>query len=164
LFCAQCGNALVTQTITPSFTPAEQNAGGAEQDLEGKTKAEPEVFGAEETEGHPIPGLRANQSVPAPDDSKPGVVSATNHYAPPAVTGGPRHGSSHDPRKPGQERRSAARVAMEARVKPGVDKLRRVSSVVLNEAAFDPGVRFILVVGVLFLLFLVLLLLSKWIG
>jgi hypothetical protein len=52
----------------------------------------------------------------------------------------------------------------EGRVKPQVDKLRRASSVVIDEASYDPGVRFILVVAVLFIIFLVLLFLSKWLG
>jgi hypothetical protein len=99
LFCAQCGNALATPTITPSATPIEQQAGDAE---------------------------RARMTSQRPPSAAPG--------------------------------------AMAGRMKPGVDKLRRVSSVVLDEAAYDPSVRFILVVGFLFLLFLVLLLLSKWIG
>lgn len=168
LFCAQCGNALAPQTITPSATPVEQNAGDAEHDLAAKTKAGQEMSGAEETVRLPTPGLQANQPVPEPDDSQPGAVTATNNPIASTVIGHPRpdssHDSSHDPRMKSQRHRSAALGAMEARMKPGVDKLRRVSSVVLDEAAYDPSIRFILVVGVLFVLFVVLLLLSKWIG
>jgi len=58
--------------------------------------------------------------------------------------------------------RTAARDAIDDKVKPRVDKIRKASSVVLDEAAY-PGVRFFLVVGVLFVVFLVLLFLSKWI-
>jgi len=42
-----------------------------------------------------------------------------------------------------------------------VDKIRQASSVVLEEANYDPSVRFILVAGALFVLFLILLILSK---
>jgi len=35
---------------------------------------------------------------------------------------------------------------------------------VMDEAAYDPSLRFVLVAIILFILFLVLLLLSKWIG
>jgi hypothetical protein len=45
-----------------------------------------------------------------------------------------------------------------------VDKLRRASSVVLDQAAYDPSLRFVLVAAGLFLLFLFLLLLSKVLG
>ncbi len=56
-------------------------------------------------------------------------------------------------------------VAPESRKRVGrrVNKVRRASNVVLDEAKLDPSLRFILVVGVLFLLFIILLLLSKWI-
>ena len=46
-------------------------------------------------------------------------------------------------------------------VRSRVEKLRKVSSVVIDQAAYDPSLRFLLVAAVLFLLFLVLLILSK---
>jgi len=49
-------------------------------------------------------------------------------------------------------------------VKARVEKLRHVSSVVLDQAAYDPSLRFLLVAAALFLLFLVLLIMSKVIG
>lgn len=63
-----------------------------------------------------------------------------------------------------QQARTAARDALEDKVRPRIDKIRKASSVVLDEAAYDPGIRFLLIVGVLFVLFLVLLFLSKWLG
>ena len=45
-----------------------------------------------------------------------------------------------------------------------VEKFRKVSSVVIDQAAYDPSLRFLLVVIVLFVLFLILLILSKVIG
>ena len=45
-----------------------------------------------------------------------------------------------------------------------LEKIREVSSVVIDQAAYDPSLRFLLVAAVLFLLFLVLLILSKVIG
>jgi hypothetical protein len=45
-----------------------------------------------------------------------------------------------------------------------VEKFRKVSSVVIDQAAYDPSLRFLLVAAGLFLLFLVLLILSKVIG
>ena len=49
-------------------------------------------------------------------------------------------------------------------VRGRVEKLRKVSSVVIDQAAYDPSLRFLLVAAVLFLLFLVLLILSKVLG
>ena len=45
-----------------------------------------------------------------------------------------------------------------------VEKIRKVSSVVIDQAAYDPSLRFLLVAAAMFLLFLVLLLASKVIG
>lgn len=49
-------------------------------------------------------------------------------------------------------------------VKARVEKLQKFSSVVIDQAAYDPSLRFLLVAAVFFLLFLVLLILSKVIG
>jgi hypothetical protein len=42
-----------------------------------------------------------------------------------------------------------------------VEKFRQMSTAVIDEAAYDPSLRFVLVAGALFVLFLVLLLLSE---
>ena len=49
-------------------------------------------------------------------------------------------------------------------VKSRVEKLRHVSSVVIDQAAYDPSLRFLLVAAAFFILFLVLLIASKVIG
>lgn len=56
---------------------------------------------------------------------------------------------------------TAARDRIDDNVRPRVDKIRQASSVVLEEATYDPSVRFILVAGALFVLFIVLLIISK---
>ena len=45
-----------------------------------------------------------------------------------------------------------------------LEEIREVSSVVIHQAAYDPSLRFLLVAAGLFLLFLLLLILSKVIG
>jgi hypothetical protein len=45
-----------------------------------------------------------------------------------------------------------------------VQKVREVSSVVLDEAGNDPGLRFVLVAAIVFMLFLVIVLLNKLIA
>ena len=49
-------------------------------------------------------------------------------------------------------------------VRGRVEKIRKVSSVVIDQAAYDPSLRFLLVAAAFFILFLVLLILSKAIG
>ena len=49
-------------------------------------------------------------------------------------------------------------------VKARVEKLRHVSSVVIDQAAYDPSIRFLLVAAAFFILFLLLLIMSKVIG
>jgi zinc ribbon protein len=49
-------------------------------------------------------------------------------------------------------------------VKAKVEKLRQVSSIMIDQAAYDPSLRFLLVAAAFFILFLVLLILSKVIG
>ena len=46
-------------------------------------------------------------------------------------------------------------------VKKGVGKVREISTVVFEEASYDPSARFVLVAAVLFVLFLVILFLSE---
>ncbi len=49
-------------------------------------------------------------------------------------------------------------------VRGRVQHIRKVSSVVLDQAAYDPSLRFLLVAAAFFVFFLVLLILSKVIG
>ena len=49
-------------------------------------------------------------------------------------------------------------------VRDRVERIRHVSSVVIDQAAYDPSLRFLLVAFVLFLLFIVLVILSKVLG
>lgn len=54
-----------------------------------------------------------------------------------------------------------ARGALGEDVKKGLGKVREISTVVLDEASYDPSARFVLVAAVLFVLFLVILILSE---
>lgn len=49
-------------------------------------------------------------------------------------------------------------------VRGRVDKFRKVSSIMIDQAAYDPSLRFLLVAAAMFLLFVVLLILSKVVG
>jgi hypothetical protein len=60
--------------------------------------------------------------------------------------------------------RTAAREAVEENLLPRVEKLRQASNVVLDEAAYDPSLRFILIAVALFIIFLLILFASKVLG
>lgn len=49
-------------------------------------------------------------------------------------------------------------------VRERVEKIKHVSSVVIDQAAYDPSLRFLLVAAVLFVLFVILVILSKVLG
>jgi hypothetical protein len=70
------------------------------------------------------------------------------------------------PSPPSDRRKSAGLEPgnTERRFRPGMEKLRKGTSIVIDEASYDPSLRFILIAGILFLLFIVLLILSKWLG
>ena len=58
----------------------------------------------------------------------------------------------------------AARHGVAENVRERVEKIKHVSSVVIDQAAYDPSLRFLLVAAALFLLFIVLVILSKVLG
>ena len=58
----------------------------------------------------------------------------------------------------------AARFGVAENVRERVEKIRHVSSVVIDQAAYDPSLRFLLVAAALFLLFIVLVIFSKVLG
>ena len=53
---------------------------------------------------------------------------------------------------------------VEENVAQRVQKFREISSVVIDEAGYDPSLRFVLVAAVLFILFLLIVILNKFIG
>jgi hypothetical protein len=57
-----------------------------------------------------------------------------------------------------------AKTGVAENVRERVEKIKHVSSVMIDQAAYDPSLRFLLVAAVLFVLFLILLILSKVIG
>jgi hypothetical protein len=60
--------------------------------------------------------------------------------------------------------RTAAREAVEENLLPRVERLRQASNVVLDEAAYDPSLRFVLIALVLFFIFLLILLVNNILG
>ena len=72
-----------------------------------------------------------------------------------------RHASPDDDGRSARQRvTSAARDVVEEKLSPRVEKLRHASNVMLEEAAYDPSLRFVLVAIAILLLSLLLLLLN----
>jgi uncharacterized Zn finger protein (UPF0148 family) len=59
---------------------------------------------------------------------------------------------------------ASAKAGVAENVRERVEKIKHVSSVMIDQAAYDPSLRFLLVAAVLFVLFIVLLIFSKVIG
>ena len=140
LFCPQCGQPVPQQS--DAQTPPEPKTDLVER---GATVPVPR-------EGHWDPAeTRPLVSISDFPETKPLVATPT------AV---PQEASNQQqPTLPP----NAPNVARE-NVRARVDKIRKVSSVVIDQAAYDPSLRFILVAAALFILFLFLLIVSKVLG
>ena len=137
-FCPQCGEHLSPQnpdekpTTSVITTPLEEPVTGQDQ-------------------------ARDNEVPTNSDPQKPGTSEE------PATTPKP---TTADTTQVGKVRDKIQRATTLARdvegdVKHRVQKVRQMSSVVLDEAGYDPSLRFVLVAAVLFLLFLLVMLLNK---
>jgi len=144
-FCPQCGAELAQRnleekpTTSVTTTPlVNLSTSGDEADPEGH-RAEPDEDKPEPIEGAAAPTQRT------PAGKVPGKAPA------------------------GKVRNKIQRATTLAKDVEGdvihrVQKVRQISSVVLDEAGYDPSLRFVLVAAALFLLFLLVLLLNKLIG
>jgi len=59
---------------------------------------------------------------------------------------------------------TSALTGVAGNVRERVEKIKHVSTVMIDQASYDPSLRFLLVAIVIFVLFLILLILSKVIG
>ena len=134
-FCPQCGE--------PIASHSEASDGSKTPDLSETQplRAVPDIGETlplrtiqDFTETQPLTAFPSTLISPSPVENKPSPARPTVHRSPGAETKGP------------------------------VGKLRKASTVVLDQAAYDPSLRFLLVAAALFLLFLVLLILSKVMG
>lgn len=140
LFCPQCGEPLTQSKESPSAT----EDGPAAAPATDVNKRDARGPNAEAVAGQQAgePQRRKSDSPRNQDTARPA----------------PATGKA---RKQIQRATTAARDALEDNVRPRVEKIRNASSFVLEEASDDPSLRFVLVAGALFLLFVVLLVISK---
>ena len=151
-FCPQCGKQveLGLQTGSPLTQPLiEQPNSVAEKPTETLLEAAQSATDAEEPQHTPVTKTPGGHRSNHPRRKRPGMRPTTvkNGYVL-AVDRGHRA-------------TAAAREVIEDNLLPRVEKLRKVSSVVIDQAAYDPSLRFVLVAAVLFLIFLVILVLNE---
>ncbi|HEX7722840.1 MAG TPA: hypothetical protein VF397_11825 [Pyrinomonadaceae bacterium] len=160
LFCPECGKPLVTGethetnivTDTPPETdeiqaqPIVSRANDSATESAAVSDAVPEQIIFDEPPTHETPELSTEDVAPTIDPSK-----------------APRHGARARTRETLHRASNVARGAIEDNVKR-VEKIHHVSSVMFEEAHYDPSLRFVLVALGLFLVFVLLLVLSKVMG
>lgn len=160
-FCPQCGEEFAPQdlegkpTTSVVTTPlVELKSGVGETDPNGQTEAvvktlEATEYTATSAQESPVNNDRLRED----PDRKPRESPVSKGRDAPV----------------GKVRDKIQRATNRARDVEGevvhrVQKVRQISSVVLDEAGYDPSLRFVLVAAALFLLFLLVLVLNKVIG
>jgi hypothetical protein len=137
MFCPECGKALAETDVEAGAAKSEQTANA----------------------GEPAAGVVA-PPVTWPNQNDPAQTAADQEKA---KMPGDRQKARERTREKLQRASQMTRGAIEGNVKR-VEKIHQVSSVVLEEATYDPSLRFVLAALGLFVLFVVLLVLSKVMG
>jgi len=138
MFCPECGKSIAAAKESPL------NGGEAQADVSSTVSAAGDV-GDSHDEMAPVPAMSH------PDKE---ATKSDSHE---------RHGAREKTRETLHRASTAARGAIEHNVKR-VEKVQHVSAVMLEEASSDPSLRFVLVALGLFVLFIILLVLSKVMG
>lgn len=156
VFCPQCGK----QTSEQASDLASE-----ERSLETEEVALPQDTVSVDLDRLPTADISINRNAetvplyPLPGMPEAGVAKP-DHFEAKAATSPPPFQSSEASLPVGASRtRSMSQVP--ADVKRGLGKVREISTVMLDEAAYDPSARFVLVAAVLFVLFLIILILSE---
>ena len=158
LFCPECGQPLATgethETNIVTDNPPETD----------EIQAQPVVSRADDRATEPAAVSDAVPEQPGVDEPPKHETPklSTEEVAPPTIDSSklPRHGARERTRETLHRASNVARGAIEDNVKR-VEKIQHVSSVMFEEAHYDPSLRFVLVALGLFLVFVLLLVLSK---
>src|ERR1700752_3947764 len=141
LFCPECGQALAETGAEKAEVEVHQTGNPA---VAAETVVAPPITWSGQGEPPTI------DAPPAEDKSNKPVTED-------------RHGARERTRETLQRASNRARGAIEDKVKRA-EKIHHVSTVMLEEAASDPSLRFVLVALALFVIFVILLVLSKVMG
>ena len=145
LFCPECGK------------PLKASEANVDSASEG-----PELPSRRKTDGEATPPLMATSSNAAEAEI---VAQETAAPGEKRVRAGAHVSSAAE--KEDRSRRPrivAAREAVEGKITPRVEKFRQASNVMLEEASYDPSLRFVLVAVAIFILSLLILLLNHLLG
>ena len=176
MFCPECGQALTQSSAntkpprdeeTPKPAVADNEAEVNRAVLLETANAATNIFNAADKPSAIAPLETPNVST----GNQPGtaVEPAKTEASDPAINSSAaalavsKHGTYEKARDSLHRASSATRGALADNVKR-VEKIRHVSSAMFEEASYDPSLRFVLVALGLFVVFLVLLLLSKVMG
>jgi hypothetical protein len=164
LFCPECGKALKDISTTDAASEPNKIVDNATIAHESEPPTVAARTVAPESE---LPTVSA--TTPAPE-SEPPTVSAPSPVATTRVeadAGSHPHGIAEKTRetlhRASAVASAAARGVIEEPVKR-VERIRHASTHVIEEASYDPSLRFVLVALALFVVFLILLVLSKVMG
>lgn len=154
-FCPQCGK------------PTSEQASDASVE-ERETETE-EVFDAPQTVSIELSGLPTADLTSSHSSSNAETVPLQPLNTPEAFHEAPATArladtvALHEPNPTRADDGSRSRPVRETLgdVKKGFGKVREISTVMLDEASYDPSARFVLVAAVLFILFLIILILSE---
>ena len=147
MFCPECGKPL--PNVAPEAPAAAETSSAT---VAQSPSAEP--VAESETQSPPT----SAEVLGSATDPKTTAIKASEPDEP-----GSRHGVRERTREGLHRASSAARGALEDNVKR-VEKIHHVSTAMFEEATYDPSLRFVLVALGLFLVFVLLLVLSKVMG
>jgi hypothetical protein len=142
MFCPECGKALTKAAAETATAEAE----------------------ASSIDSPPVAATAEKINAPAEESTGAAADTAvTAKKADKTDESDPPHGARERTRERLQRASTAARGALEDNVKR-VEKIHHVSTAMIEEAHYDPSLRFVLVALGLFIVFVVLLVLSKVMG
>lgn len=161
LFCPECGKTLSEKSAEPKASEAVEALTSTPQ---------PEEDEATDLASDKAPDVTPDAEVDEPSSSAEPPIAKTsaatvNPKDDESVTAVHRRGEKTRERlhRASEVSRRVTRGVIEEPAKR-VEKIRQASTVVIEEASYDPSLRFVLVALGLFVLFIVLLVLSKVMG
>ena len=157
LFCPECGKPLAEKSAEPKADGSVESV--TSQPEPEETKSPEAVL---ESPSHSTVDEPSSSVPPAIAETSAASVNAKHEESVPAVH---RRGEKTRERlhRASDIARGVTRGVIEEPVKR-VEKIRHASTVVIEEASYDPSLRFVLVALGLFVVFVILLVLSKVMG
>jgi predicted nucleic acid-binding Zn-ribbon protein len=165
MFCPECGRALGQANAASSPSDVEKATPASAESAELESSAAAFETDKATAIDDQSPVITDSDPTPAKSDGPAEPSDQMAHQAAQQTAGKPgTYGKARDSlHRAGSAATSVARHALDDNVKR-VEKIRHVSSAMIEEASYDPSLRFVLVALGLFVVFLVLLLLSKVMG